>query len=427
MKGFERVIGYESVVRELVEYCDVVKNFQKYKEFGACVPSGILLEGNVGLGKTLMANCFLDACGQKSFVVRKDRSEEELILHIKDVFQQAKKCECAVILFDDLDKFANDDEVHQNSDAFVTIQTCIDECKNDNIFIIATLNSATALPSSLLRCGRFDKRIELRNPHLYEAEKIVQFYLKDKKVDNDVDSLEIAKMLIHRNCAELETVVNEAAIYAAYNNQNIITMQDIRRAILRVIFGNVEVVKNTKDEKNAASEKNLLPVAYHEAGHLVVSEILEKGSVNLCSICEYEGYVRGFVSVHKEDNYFFDVAQQENRIIQIFGGKAAYEKKYKKLDCGAESDIDRAVNITKRLVCENGLMGLDNIDLEDERHRPIMDTNKLQNATRKKMKQYHKKAKKIIYKNWDKVEKIVAMLMEKITITQEDIKSVMEN
>ena len=130
MSAFDKIIGYQSVKEELERLCDIIKRKEKYRALGVTPPRGLILYGEPGVGKTLIANCFIEESGREGFVCRKNLPDEKFIEHIKEIFEKAKNAAPSIILFDDLDKFANEDEKHKNAEAYVTVQACMDDSKN---------------------------------------------------------------------------------------------------------------------------------------------------------------------------------------------------------------------------------------------------------------------------------------------------------
>ena len=209
MRELDRVIGYESIKTELYRFIDIIKNPEKYKKLGAKMPRGIMLDGEPGIGKTLMAKSFIAETGLKSFVIRKDMPDGEFIDYISEVFDKATEAAPSIVLLDDLDKFANEDVYHRDAEEYVTVQACIDGVKDLDVLVVATCNESHRLPESLLRSGRFDKLFYMRFPGIEDAKKIIEFYLKDKKIGGNIDSEEIARFCEGHSCADLETVINE--------------------------------------------------------------------------------------------------------------------------------------------------------------------------------------------------------------------------
>ena len=181
-----------------------------------------------------------------------------------------------IVFLDDMDKFANEDSNHRDAEEYVAVQSGIDEVKNCNVFVLATANEMWKLPNSLVRSGRFDRKIEVQCPTAKDADEIIKHYLSDKKVAENVDMDDLSKMISYSSCAELETILNEAAISAAHARKSSIEMDDFVKSVLRMQY-------DSPDNFTKTSAEDMKKTALHEAGHLVVSEILCPGSVGLAS------------------------------------------------------------------------------------------------------------------------------------------------
>ena len=147
MEQFNKIIGYESIKNELKRLCDILSNPDKYKKFGVEIPQGLLLYGEPGVGKSLMAECFIQALSRKSFVCRKNKANGDFINAITKTFEDAKENTPSIVLLDDMDKFANEDEKHEDAEEYVTVQSCIDDIKNKDVFVIATANNIRKFPN----------------------------------------------------------------------------------------------------------------------------------------------------------------------------------------------------------------------------------------------------------------------------------------
>ena len=156
MNAFDKVIGYETIKNELLQICDMMHNREVYEELGAKLPQGILLYGDPGLGKTLIAKCFIEESGLKSYVVRRNKGNDDFIGDIAATFQKARETAPCIVFLDDMDKFANEDSNHRDAEEYVAVQSGIDEVKNCNVFVLAPANEMWKLPNSLVRSGRFD-------------------------------------------------------------------------------------------------------------------------------------------------------------------------------------------------------------------------------------------------------------------------------
>lgn len=347
MKEFEKVIGYEAEKQEMYRILDTMINPEKYQMLGANTPKGLLLSGEPGVGKTLMANCFIKASGRKAWTIRKDQPDGKFIERIEEDFLNASReaeKEPAIVFLDDMDKFANGDRNHRNSEEYIAVQSCIDKyCRDGKVFVLATVNDEINLPSSLLRKGRFDVQIDIDCPKGKDAELIVEYFLKDKKCDENVNAMEIAKLLDGRSCATLESVINEAVLYAGYENRERASRNDIIRAFSRLVYDAPEEI----EEKESPYDKE---IAYHEAGHALVSEILEPESVNYVTIKKFKGNVQGFTNFKNNDDYFKDIDFMKNRVMALLAGKAATEVVFGKVDVGATGDVERAFRIAERFV-----------------------------------------------------------------------------
>lgn len=414
MKEFESVIGYESVKKELERMCDVLIHSEKYTRLGVKHPSGLLLHGDPGVGKTTMAKCFIEACGRRAFTCRKLKPDGDFVNEITRTFEDAKKAAPSIVFLDDMDKFANDDSNHRNSEEYVTVQSCIDDVKGKDVFVLATANSIRNLPDSLLRAGRFDKIIEVNTPTGKEAEDIIAYYLGQKRFVADVNVSEIARILDGKSCADLETVINEAGIYAGFDGRENIDMDDIIRACMRVIF-------NAPESLDGYSDEVVEKIAYHEAGHAVVAEILEPNSVNIVSVCTHDSCTGGITSLYQSKDYFSSKHYMENRVRCLLAGRAATEVKYGDVDVGANSDIHRAFSIVERFVDDYCSTGFDRFET---RTTTAATAQRKEMQVTSEMERYYAEARKILIQNREPLDKLAAALVEKKTIIARDIKAI---
>lgn len=419
MKEFNKVIGYEDVKVELERIVDMMVNSDKYRELGVRTTRGLLLHGEPGVGKTLMAKCFIKASKRPTYTVRKDLPDGDFVKHIKNTFEKAKKEAPSIVFLDDMDKFANEDENHKNAEEFVTVQSCIDECKDSEVFVLATTNSIRAIPNSLLRPGRFDKSVIINCPEGDDAEKIIKHYLKNKKCAKDVDPKEVARLLNGGSCADLETIINEAGVYAGYENRKEVSMDDLVRSFMRVVYRAPEKLKFNND-------KYKLQTAYHEAGHVVVAETLEPGSVPFVSIKPHDGGVSGFAHFDKDENYFEDKQFMENRVVSLLAGKAATEMVYGITDVGCNNDIHRAFEVIQRFVddyCSYGFNTFEGICMNEP---DSMETTRY-TIVSYEMERYYQQAKKIIAENRSYLDAIAKELFEKKVLLSRDIQRLKTN
>jgi len=416
MSEFDKIIGYKDVKTELIRLCDVIKNSEKYKALGVAPIGGLLLDGEPGVGKTLMADCFIKASGRKSFVCRKNKPDGEFVNEIKNVFNEAAENEPSIILLDDMDKYANEDDHHRNAEEYVTVQSCIDEIKGKDVFVLATTNGTNNLPKSLLRAGRFDVIITVDTPQGEDAVEIVKYYLSQKKAVAEINAEDVARLLSGRSCAALETVINTAGQYAGYANKEMIDNDDVIRACLRVIYNAPE---STAPHNPVILERT----AYHEAGHAVVAEILEPNSVDLVSVRKNTGTVGGFTAYHNPDDYWASKIYMENRVIALLAGKAASEIVFGEVDTGANNDLHRAFDIVQRFAdnyCSYGF------GYWEERDSSPNRLSRREDRISADMEMYYARARKILIDNRDFLERLAKRLQEKDTIVASEIKEIKE-
>lgn len=401
MREFNKVIGYESIKKELYRILDMMNNHDKYSALGVKTTRGLLFNGKPGLGKTLMAKCFIKASKRKTFTIRKDKPNEDFIKYIKSTFEKAKKETPCIVFLDDLDKFANEDEVHKNSEVFVTIQSCIDDLENKEVFVLATTNSIKNIPDSLLREGRIGKKFYFNYPKEEDVKAIVKYYLSKKKVSKDLNYEDIARLLGGRSCACLEKVINEAGANAAYEGKKEIEMNDIVKAFLDLMYFNTADI-------NKNLSRYTRNIAVHEAGHAVVGDILDPNSINLVHINPNSiSHINGFAFFHQGDDYFLDIKNMENMVITLLAGKAATELVYGKVDTGTSTDISKAYSLVKEMVTDYCAKGFNNY----EERKCDLDHDEKQ-LIANELDRYYLMAKQIIIENRKFFDAIVDKLVK---------------
>ena len=417
MNAFDKIIGYDTVKKELLQICDMIHHEEIYKTLGAKLPKGLLLHGDPGLGKTLMAQCFIRESGLKTYTVRRNKASNDFMKDITTTFEKAKESAPAIVFLDDMDKFANEDRSHKDAEEYVAIQSAIDDVRGHDVFVLATANDIYKLPNSLIRAGRFDRTIELETPTERDAIEIIKHYLKDKKVSKTVNLEDIAMMIKYSSCAELETILNEAAIGAAYERKEEITTEDLVNAVLRMEY-------DVPDAYTKMSEKDARKIAIHEAGHLVISEVLSPGSIGLVSVkSEGRGSVGGFTRrcEELEENAYYSLIS--------LGGKIASEMYYPEIADGCQEDINRAISQIRNLISYEGAYGVAFLDAKI-RYDDNMSENlnsRVEACIHAELERCMLKARKILMNNREFLEKAIEKLVEKETLLYSDIKALRES
>ena len=403
MSAFDRIIGYDSIKSEMLEIMDILKNPEIYTRLGASLPSGIVLDGDPGLGKTLLATSFMEESGVPGYILRRNKETKEFIAEMNRVFAEAENNAPSIILLDDMDKFAP--EKH-SSEEFAVLQSLIDTVKGKNVFIIATVNDTSNMPDSLIRAGRFDRYILLFRPTREDGEKIVRYYVGKKPIAEDVNMDDTSKMLAGKTCAELDSVINFAAISAAHDRCDRIEMRHLVEATLREAYG-------VTDRCEKLSPKEREEIAYHEAGHAVISDVIKEGSVGLVSICSSPAVERGGFMLRCLD---FD--RRPHEILISLGGKAASELKYGKVASGTMSDLSKACSHINTSIKRIGTYGLSNVCLSSESSL-LLSRGEIVAAA--ELERFLFKAKEILAENREFLDKLAAEICEKGTLLNSDV------
>lgn len=428
MNAFDKIIGYSSIKKELQQISDTLKNRETYDRLGVSAPRGLLLYGEPGVGKSLMASAVIKESGRKVFCCRKDSPNGDFIKKIKATFDKAVQNAPSIVYLDDMDKFANGDERHPDAEEYVTVQSCIDETKDKQVFVLATVNNIHCLPQSLRRVGRFDRTIEVNAPHGEDAVKILAYYLQSKRFIDGIDPTVLAKIMDGRSCAELETVINEADLYAGYERAKTITMEHFLKACMRTVFqafpdDEDDLVDEQDDFSCGLSDPDhvVSQIVYHEAGHAVISEVLCPGSVTLVSAYNATRKRGGFTSYYN-DNSKTPLYWNKSRIIGSLGGIAAIERKFGISDIGCERDLDQAFNMARDLIVNTCIIGFRLHASEHNDSQRLMSAQ--EEAVTTEIEKYYRKAKEILSANWEFFEKLATALAQKKLLSAVDIQKI---
>lgn len=294
------------------------------------------------------------------------------------------------------------------------MQAGIDDVKETAVFVIATANEIRKLPDSLCRSGRFDRKIRIQPPTAADAEAIIAHYLSGKQVSDDINMKDLTKMMSYHSCAELETILNEAAIRAAFARKDSIGMEDMVGTVLKQQYGASEDVPHN-------SEEDVKKTALHEAGHLVACEILSPGSVGFASLLpSRENRCGGFV-------HTCTTVPDSCEAIIALAGKAAVEMQYPgQLAEGCGRDIKRAVNCIREAVANVGTMGFSLLDVESDHSVSMSESLNARSeaAVQAELERCYNKAKSILSRNELFLEKITEAFLEKETLLYSDIQRI---
>ncbi len=413
---FEGIVGYEEIKRELSIISDMLNNPEVYQALGAGLNDGLVLYGKPGTGKTTMANCLIESTGREAYICRKKASDGKFIKTISDTFEEAKQNAPSIVLLDDLDKFSDQNE-DCDAEEFVAVQSCVDELRGSDVFVIATVNNIRKIPNSLLRHGRLGKRLKVRLPKIDETTEIIKHYIARSNMFEELDEESIARMLVKESCATLESVINNAAIKASFNRQEKVTMQNIIDSCLDLIF-------DAPESSDPLPKDIMRKIAYHESGHALVSELLDPGSVSIMSIRKTNGGDYGFVRYYRSKDMDNSSAEYNESIIKAsLSGKAATELVFGEVDMGANTDLHNAFSRATCLVDNECMFGFQNW-IEDEHDAHVAENRN--RAVSMVLEKNYLEAKKLIVKHRDLLDRMASELLEKVTLVRMDIQRIME-
>ena len=357
---FSDVAGAEEEKQELVEVVDFLKNPKKYKALGARIPAGVLLEGPPGTGKTLLAKAVAGEAGVPFFSISGSDFVEMFVgvgaSRVRSLFEDAKKAERAIIFIDEIDAVGRrrgagmgggNDEREQTLNQLLIEMDGFEG--NESIIVIAATNRSDVLDPALLRPGRFDRKILVGSPDVKGREAILRVHAKNKPLAEDVNLKVVAQQTPGFVGADLENVLNEAALVAARRNKKKIDASDIDEAEDRVIAG-----PSKKDRTISQKEREM--VAYHEAGHTIVGLVLSSARVVHKVTIVPRGRAGGYmIALPKEDQMLHSKADLKEQLAGLMGGRVAEEIIFNAQTTGASNDFEQATQLARAMVTEYGM------------------------------------------------------------------------
>lgn len=444
---FKDVAGIDEEKKELEEIVDFLKNGDKYIKLGARIPKGVLLVGPPGTGKTLMAKAVAGEAGVPFFSISGSDFVEMFVgvgaSRVRDLFEQAKKHQPCIIFIDEIDAVGRQrgagmggghDEREQTLNQLLVEMDGFDE--NTNIIVIAATNRPDILDNALLRPGRFDRQIYINAPDVRGREQILKVHAKNKQLEAEVDLKTLAKRTPGFTGADLQNLLNEAALLAARNNKDKISMGDIDNSIDRVIAGIEKKSKVMTDE-----DKEL--TSYHEVGHALLAKLLKDADeLHKVSIIP-RGYALGVTwTKPKDEQVHTNKAKLLAQITVSLGGRAAEEIVYGKdrVSTGASQDLINVTNIARKMVTawgmsdklgnmaygknqENVFMGRDFGHQRDYSEQVAFEIDE---EMKRIVDEKYEEAKNLLSSHRDMLEAIAKELLDKETIDAEEFQNIMD-
>ena len=427
---FKDIIGLDETIEDVSFIVDLIKNNEKSNEIGVKIPNGILLSGEPGTGKTLIAKAIAGEAGVPFIYVNSSNIIDRFVgvgaRNIRKIFKVAKEKAPCIVFFDEIDSIGvSRDRKDEDSENEQTINALLQELDGftgrEGIFVIAATNRADKLDSALTRAGRFDRHIIVNKPKNWEdRKKLFNFYLNKLKVSEDVNIDKLSKQSSGFTGADIAAICNEAGIIAIMNKKDFIDMACIEEAIDKKVFkGNRTKKEHFKEDKKI--------VAYHEAGHAVMHYLLGE-PMSRASIIGTTSGVGGVVFGEDKDTQFFTKEDYENRVKICYAGRASEQIKFNSVTQGASSDITQATEILEEYVSKLGFdekFGL--LDMGVLAKTQIIDKSNSFELIQKKSKELYKTTMELLKTNYNLVELLANKLLEIETINGEDILKLFKN
>ncbi len=444
-KTFADVAGLKEEKEEVEELIDFLKNPKKFTKMGARIPKGVLLVGPPGTGKTLLAKAIAGEANVPFFFISGSDFVELFVgvgaSRVRDMFKQAKQCAPCLIFIDEIDAVGRErgtglggghDEREQTLNQLLSEMDGFGE--NEGIIILAATNRPDVLDPALLRPGRFDRQVTVNKPDVREREDILKVHAVNKPLDSSVKLKRIAERTPGYSGADLENLLNEAALLAVRRDKKVITMDEIDEASDRVLMGPAKTSRKVTDY-----EKKI--VAYHESGHAVSGIVLPNGEeVHKITIIP-RGMAGGYTQMLPKEERTLVYTKKEllEQIITLLSGRASEETYLDEISTGASDDLKRATKIARSMVTEYGMSSLGPMQFEHRTESVFLgrDYNQSKNFSdqvalqidqevKKIIDECYKESKDIVRKNKKLIDILANTLIEKETLTKEEIEDIVE-
>ncbi len=441
---FADVAGMDEAKEELQEVVDFLKDPDRFRALGAKIPRGVLVVGPPGCGKTLLARAVAGEAGVQFFYISGSDFVEMFVgvgaSRVRDLFEQAKHNLPAIIFIDEMDAVGRmrgagwgggHDEREQTLNALLVEMDGFDP--NADVILLAATNRPDILDPALLRPGRFDRRIVVDSPDVREREEILRYYTKQKPLSEEIELSVLARRTPGFTGADLENMCNEAALIAARQNKKQLDMSDFDEAVDRVLAG-------PERKTRVISDKEKKVLAYHEAGHALVANMLpESDPAYKVSILQ-RGMALGYtIRLPAEDRHLMGRQQLLDACGQVLGGRAAEELVFSEVTTGAQDDLEKVTELAHRMVCEFGMSEKLGPMTFGRKHGPVflardvMEERNFSEAVAAEIDQEvraiveacYKRATDVLRQHRDKLDRLVEVLLEREVLYKDEVAAVL--
>ncbi len=442
---FEDVAGIEEVTEELAEIVDFLKHPKRYIALGARIPKGVLLYGEPGTGKTLVAKAVAGEAGVPFFSISGSDFVEMFVgvgaSRVRDLFEQAKKNSPCIVFIDEIDAVGRQrgagyggghDEREQTLNQLLVEMDGFSP--NEGIIIMAATNRPDVLDPALLRPGRFDRQINIDRPDLAGREAILNVHTRGKPLDEGVDVRLLARRTPGFTGADLENLINEGALLAARRRKKRITMEELEDAIDRIVGG------GPQKRSRVISPKEKPVVAYHEAGHALLGKLLPHTDPPHKVTIIPQGPALGVtISLPTEDRYLISRQEILDRVVQALGGRAAEQLIFGEITSGASNDLEQVTKMVRRMVTEFGMSDLGPMTFGNRLDNPFLGrdlardrafsedvASRIDEEIHKVVSESYERALSLLREHRNKLEDIARALLDRETVTSEELTEIME-
>ena len=435
---FKDIAGLDEEKQEMIEIVDFLKKPKKFQEMGAKIPRGVLLCGNPGTGKTLIAKAIAGEA-DVPFISMSGSEFIEMFAglgasRVRKLFEKARKIAPCIVFIDEIDaigsrRTSSSGSESENNQTLNQLLVEMDGFDTEEaIIVLAATNRPEMLDKALLRPGRFDRQITIGLPDLNGREAILNIHAKDKKIDESVNLRSIAEDTAGFTGAELANILNEAAIIATIKRHKAITNKDIEDAVKKVTVG-------LEKHSRVISEKDKKLTAFHEAGHAIVSRYLETQK-EIKEVSIIPRGVAGGYTMYKtnEDKFYVSKQEMQEKLISLLGGRAAEKLALDDISTGASNDIEVATKIATDMVTVYGMsdiVGPISINTEKDPYQMELLGDRFEDSIGAEIKQLidnaYYQAQKILSEHMDKLEQVATTLMKQEIISAEEFESFFQN